>query len=260
MKTGLMILAAAGLAASASAQMAPSRGIDRIIQTNLTALTDQTVGAAGNDAVARVYDNWTAPPTVLNANYNTGNREIADDLNMLPNGVQWLQSLGFAVSNTAATGSGRNLTGGVMVIRFYNQATGAPILSVGGFNGFTANLPTLNLAPGGSSRISFPAGSLATLGFYFPTNAIYASLQFQSVTGTGGFVMADAGMQIRNGGTIGTSTDALFDVAAAVPAFNFGGTPAANSSWFIDTESIPTPGTAAILGLGGLLAARRRRA
>ena len=266
MKSAL-ILASLGLCAgSALGAVIQPPAVPNILHTNLTGQID---GNSAGDAVTNRYDLWqsVAPiSSVLNGIFTTGGQEIADDLNMtaLPLGnAGWLSSLGFAVANSTGA-AGQTFTGGVVRIAFYNQATGLVIPSVGGFTGFTANLPTLALnSAGASSRISFADGALSGLGWYFgDTNNIYASLQIQSVIGT--MPLASAGMQLRGGGTpVGTSTDNLYGIGTGpqpTGAFNFNGTPLANSAWFIHTDSAPSPGSSALLALGGLIAARRRRA
>lgn len=236
-------------------------------QTGLTMVVDERGSTGAGDVVSRRYDNWTNPPSLLNALFTTGGQEIADDLTFIPGGsLSRLSNLGFAVANSNGV-AGSSFTGGQVVIRFYDVDTGLPILSVDGFNGFTANLPALALAPGGSSRISF--GAFGTTGleglntYFLGRTGVFASLQFNSVTGTGGFTIANAGMQLRGPIAVGSSTDVMFGIGAGpmpTGAFNFGGTPLANSAWFIDTNDVPAPGSFALLGLGGLFAARRRRA
>ena len=232
-------------------------------QANIQLVVDDRGGSAGTDAVTRRYDEWTAPPSALNAIMTTGAQEIADDLTFTAAaGVSRLNTLGFAVANSNGP-AGSTLTGGQVIIRFYDLVSGLAILSVDGFNGFTANMPALSLAPGGSTRLSFGANALEGLNTYFDgRSGVFASLQYNSVTGTGGFTIANAGMQIRNGGVVGSSTDSLVGVTAGPQPtgfFNFGGNPFADSAWFIDTNDVPAPGSVALLGLGGLFAARRRR-
>lgn len=236
--------------------------VPNVVHTNATLYPEGTL-PGGTDAVGRVYDEWTAPPSVLNGLFTTGGQEIADDLSMLPVGAGWLDNLGFAVANNAPAGSGRILTGGQMRVAFYRQSNGSVITSIGGFTGFTTNLPVLNLAAGGSTRLSFGVGALKGLGWYFDTPNIFASLTWVTAIGTGGFSIADAGMQLRNSGAIGTSVDGLVGVGPGpnpTGPFGFNGTPYADSAWFIDVDSVPTPGTLGLLAFGGLLGVRRRRA
>jgi MYXO-CTERM domain-containing protein len=260
MRTVLVgLIAAAGFAASANADLVQP-ATQRLFHTDAPMFVDGH-GGGTTRVDTRVYDNWTAPPTALTGLFTTGGTEIADDLNMQPIGAGWLDNLGFAVANSNGA-AGSSFTGGVVKISFYRQSNGSVILSNGGFTGFTANLPTLALAPGGSSRISFGPDALKSLGWFFDTANIFASLQIQSVTGTGGFTLANAGMQTRSGGTIGTSADNMFSFGPTPPTgnFNFGGNPVANSAWFIDVDNVPGPGSLSLLALGGLVAARRRRA
>lgn len=262
---GLFAVAGIAVSASAAVVLTPP-AVQNVLHTNLTAQIDR--GPSGNiDAVTHRYDLWTSTApvsSVLNGVFTTGGQEIADDLHLTalaPGNAGWLDTLGFAVG--IGTGTGTTFTGGVVKISFYDGVTGNAIPSLGGFTGFTANLPALALTgAGASSRVSFPAGGLKALGWFFgDNNSIYASLQIQSVLGT--MPLANAGMQLRGGGTpIGSSTDVLVGVTAGpqpTGAFSFGGAPLANSAWLVDTDSVPAPGSFALLGLGGLVAARRRR-
>jgi len=201
-------------------------------------------------ADTEVYDNWRAAAqggaSNLQALYRAGGNEIADLLVMTGGGL--LGSCGINVGNSAATGSGLVLTGGVGVVRFYDGGSGNYI------NGFTFNLPTLNLAVGGSSRINFADGALAALNINLP-DTVYMSLQYTSVLGT--VALADVSHQIRNPINTGSSTDGLIDVTTNTN-INFGGNPLANAGYYV--KVVPSPGSAAALAMGGLFAARRRRA
>lgn len=252
MKNAIALLLVAGLCGAASAQsvLPGYEGPSYVIN-----LDGSVAGGESTSAVNENYDNWRAAAqsgaSNLTGLFVTGNHEIADDLNMINVGAGLLDSCGFAVANAnGATGS--VFTGGAGTIRFYRQSDGGYI------NGFNFNLPALTLAPGASSRISFAAGSLTSLNVFLPSS-IYASLQITSVTGTGGFTIANAGHQLRAPINTGTSTDVLYDVTAGGGGFNFGGNPLANSAWFIKTDNVPAPGSIALLGIGGLVATRRRR-
>jgi hypothetical protein len=201
-------------------------------------------------ADTEVYDNWRATAqggvSTLQALYRAGRNEIADLCNMTAGGQ--LGSCGFNIGNSAATGSGLVLTGGTGTIRFYDGTSGTYI------NGFNFNLPTLNLAVGSSSRISFADGSLAAFNIILP-QSVFMSVQYTNVTGT--VSLADVSHQIRNPHNTGSSTDGLIDVTTNTNiAFN--GNPVANAGLFI--KVVPAPTSAAALAMGGLIAARRRRA
>lgn len=263
--TAVSILALA--AGSATADIVLQGSSANVLHTNLTLVAGADFAGAGDASIKR-YDEHTAPPSVLNANFRTGGQEIADDLTFAPQvGVGLLTNLGFAVANSNGV-AGSVFTGGQVRIAFYDIVTGLAIPSLGGFTSFTANLPAMTLAPGAGLRVGFGAAGAQSLnavggGWYFgAATGVYASLQILSVTGTGGFVIADAGMQLRNGGAIGSSTDNLVGIGAGPQPtgfFNFAGAPYADSAWFIETNDVPAPSSVALLGLGGLIAARRRR-
>jgi hypothetical protein len=239
MKKLLAVLAFAGMAGVANAEI-----VDNGVIT--IDLAGNVINQGPSPAVdVTVYDNWTNPGSNLQALYKVGGDEIADLLVMTGGGL--LGSCGINVGNSAATGSGLVLTGGVGVVRFYDGGTGNYI------NGFSFNLPALNLAVGGSSRISFADGALAGLNINLP-NTVYMSLQYTSVLGT--VALSDVSHQIRNPVIVGSSADGIINITSN-QNINFGGNPVANSGYFV--KLVPAPSSVALLGLGGLMAARRRR-
>jgi hypothetical protein len=204
--------------------------------------------------VSRNYDNWTNPGSLLTSVFTAGANEIADDLNMTPPaGVGLLSTMGINVANSNSP-TGTALTGGSVLVRFYDMGNANAFIF-----GFTANLPALNLAAGGSSRLQFAAAALEGFNVFLPQN-ILCSLQWNTATFSGtGASIANLGFQTRGPINIGASTDNLFNVTGGGTPFNFNGAPLANTGIFIDTNSVPAPASAALLGLGGLIAARRRR-
>lgn len=105
-------------------------------------------------------------------------------------------------------------------------------------------------------------------GFVLPSTQIWAGITFDDNIGTTGATLAqmnNMGVGLFNPVTVGSSNDTMFQTTAAGsffttnnPAgsiFNFGGAPVANAGW----KLIPTPGAAALLGLAGIAAGRRRR-
>ncbi len=243
MKKVLAVLALAGLASVVNAEIVDNGVVTidlagNVVENDLFPAVD-----------VEVYDNWRAAAqggaSNLQALYRAGGNEIAELCNMTAGGQ--LGSMGLNVGNSAATGSGLVLTGGAGTVRFYNGTTGAYI------NGFNFTLPVLNLAVGNSSRINFADGSLAGFNFILP-QSVFVSVQYTSVTGT--VTLADVSHQIRNPINTGTSTDGLIDVTTNTN-ISFGGNPLANAGLYI--KLVPAPSSAALLGLGGLLAARRRR-
>jgi MYXO-CTERM domain-containing protein len=241
MKTACIVLALTGFAGTAMAN--PELVSGPVQNVTLDALVD----GYSNRAVVRVYDNWTVPPTALQGLFASGTNEIADDLAMTGGGL--LTNMGLNIANV--TGAS-NLTGGSVAIRFYDGGSGTFI------SGFNANLPALALPAGGSSRLQFGPNSLNALNIVVPANA-FVSLQWVTFTFAGAGTAADLGFQIRNGGAIGTSTDGMINVTTNSP-ISFGGNPLANTALYIEVDdAIPAPAALALLGMGGLVATRRRR-
>ncbi len=130
--------------------------------------------------------------------------------------------------------------------------------------GFSFN--PITIAPGLSSFFS----TVAAGSFNVPAGAIWAGWTFDTVGTTLGTTQAqlnNVGQLYGNAPTIGTSADRLFVTNAAGSFFGtanpvgsdlvspFQGNPLGNQFF----ELIPSPSSVALLGLGGLLAARRRR-
>lgn len=125
--------------------------------------------------------------------------------------------------------------------------------------------PTFDLAAAGASDISgllfSPAGSLAlalngsapdTLLALSPAGSVVAAFPTGTNSLSVGALASDgANLWISDGSAL-TRFDALAGVATPVGAFGVSGM--SGLTW------IPTPGAAALLALGGLVAARRRRA
>ena len=204
----------------------------------------------GDPRAVRAYDNWT--PTGGNGwigTYNNGASLLGDDLHLTTPGL--LDTMGFSVVNAGAAGT---LTGGSGAIYFYTPA-GVPIYDTvtGLYNGFGFNLPTLALANGGASRISFAAGALASQGFVLPQD-LWVVTQWSTAVFTGAGTVANLGVEIRGPITTGSSTDLLWDATAGT-TFNFGGSPLANIAYFVD---VPEPMTIVLLGFGALALLRRR--
>lgn len=193
-------------------------------------------------------------------------RLVADDLT--PTGVNAGQAIGtvrFSVTNlstAAVTARPR--------IRFWNAdgTAGAPgsVYSNPVAVGFSFN------------AITFPANSVqvfqfnpAAGTFNMPGTTFWAGMCFDNNAGATGATDADLnflGQGMFDPVDVGSSTDNIFVTTAAGSFFgtanpagtvgNLGGNPIANLGW--EFTAVPAPGAAALLGLGGLLAARRRRA
>lgn len=251
MKTTLALLAVAGLTSIATA--------DETINAQL--LNSAPLGTAVNfgssENVAR-YDNTAS---FSGSAYSNGGasggitRLVADDVSRTGAAGEALTEFSFSVANLNTS-----VVSARARVRFYaaDGAGGAPGTYITGYS---------------FNPIAFASGSVNTYttgllvgGVAMPTN-FWAGITFDNV-GTG---ISDAqlnllGQGVFNPPTLGSSADKAFQTGAAGsflvnnPAganFDFGGQPVANFGWRVST--VPTPGAMALLGLGGLMAGRRRR-
>lgn len=245
------ILALVALAGSASAA-------DTI--STATLLSSNPVGTATEgttvvDPAAR-YSNVTSfTGSVFNNGGSAGGitRLVADDIHMNA-ALATVTKITWSVTNlnTVAVSARPRL-------RFYaaDGPGGAPGTSLGGFS--------FNPISFGASSVNlFFFNPSASAAFALPQN-FWAAETFDNV----GTTTTDAQLNLLGQGLfnpvdVGSSADVAFQTTAAGsflvnnPAgstFNFGGSPVANFGW----EIVPAPTSLALLGLGGLVAGRRRR-
>lgn len=191
-----------------------------------------------------------------NQSGNTITKMVCDDLEGIhPFFVgKSVTSVTFSVANLNATAVSVRAR-----IRFYKEdgASGGPGTYITGysFNAFSFSAGVTNLT-----------GNLGA-GWVLPTDKIWAGITFDNNTGATGATEAQLnkfGVGLFDPPVWGSSQDRLFGTSAAGSfvgnnpagsAFNFGGAPVANAGW----KLIPTPGAAALLGLAGIAAGRRRR-
>jgi len=213
-------------------------------------------------ATANAYADWATPGTgVINGLLTTGlNRLDGDRVNIVPNGLNLLSSMGYSFANTNPTGSTARVTGVSSTVSFFDGVT---LAGIGSFT-TTSNLSTLvggGLAAQASIRLTFAANSLEAFNIFLTPSTIVTitttAVTFNAGTGTD---PALNGQQIRNPVSIGSSADELI-LNGNIVADPFGAAPApdGNVSLLLITNDIPTPSTLALLGLGGLIAGRRRR-
>lgn len=254
MKTAFVLALVASAGAASAQMMSVDLGaytIDRI-----TGGLAQPADGFGDRVVNDQYRNWAAPST-LTATYSHGLGTLnGDDLNMVSNGVGWLNDMGFSIANNNAAGQRLAFLSGS--INFFRQS------DLSFIGGFTVSVDAATIFGGGgldggfSARLSFGANALSGLNIFFGANtAIWALIQWDSATVTGGGSTANIGQQLRNPPVLGTSANQLVigNSVVSAPFSNAVG----NSSFFIRTDNIPTPGSLALLGLAGIAAGRRRR-
>ncbi|MCC6676259.1 MAG: hypothetical protein IT436_03865 [Phycisphaerales bacterium] len=213
-----------------------------------------TSGGSSADATLERYRNWAAPSTLL-AGFAQGLGSLTgDDVNLVA-GPALLDTMGFSIYNGNAAGQRLAFADGE--IDFFRQSDGS---FIGGFL-WNADLATIlgsgGLDGGSSVRLSFAAGSLVSLGINLES-AMYVTQTFTTATLPLGGSDASIGQQIRNPPAIGTSADLLI-IGGVITTSPFAGNPVGNMSWTITTTDVPAPGAVALLGLGGLVAGRRRR-
>lgn len=250
-KTGMGLLVLCALAGAAQADIVPTIDIGEYTLDRATGAVSPAGGVG--DATLERYRNWDGTSVLQGAFVTGSGTRNGDDYSMIAGPGPYLDSMGFNVYNGNA--AGQRLTQVNGTLEFFD--TGGALISA-----FTYNSNLSTLAGGGldgqtSIRLSFAAGSLLSLGVIVP-NAGFVTNTFTGSTFLAGGSAANLGLQVRNPPLTGTSTDQMI-IAGAIVSSPFGGAPAGNTSHFITTSDVPAPGTLALLGMGGLIAGRRRR-
>lgn len=253
----LFIVAGAAMVASAGPVEVGEFAIDRVSG----AIRPVQLGDNSTEVLNTVYRNWAGGTVggtgvyTHNAGPVNGASLNGDDTNIAANGVNLLSAMG--INHVNLNVAGQRLVSGTGTINFFHPVTFA---NLGAF-GYNFNYSTL--AGGGldgagaSIRLSFADGSLESLGIYLPPASL-TTWTIDTAVFTGGGALANMGIQIRNPTDIGSSTDKLV-LGSSVITSPYAGAPVGNTSIFIRTNSVPTPGALCLLGLGGLVAGRRRR-
>lgn len=179
---------------------------------------------------------------------------IGDSLTLAKGGT--LSTFGCAVSNMPYPGNAGSVLAGTMVVKFYDNTI--PYVA-----GDLSLQPLL-----GSATLNWDFTGLGGMpvGTYFPQQFDMSSFNITlptEVLVTQQFTMT-AGTSTRQGSvflsapTVGSSSNKVYMKSASVPEGLYNSPPSgAQVAYHI--EVVPAPGAATLLGVAGLLAARRRR-
>lgn len=254
MKTILSVFVLAGSASVALADDIGWYTVDRVtgagFKVDESGINDRVQGDR--------YRNFANPPSVLLANFATGvNTRNGDDIAMVAPGAGLLSDFGFSVSNLNANAN-QSLTFVRTTIEFFDAGGN----NLGGFFSdlnMVAILGGTGLGGAGAGvRLNYGAGALTGLNLYIP-NAAFVTQTFSGAVWLNGGTDNNIGQQIRNPPAVGTSANGII-INGSYVSNPFGASgPVANMSYFIQTDNIPAPSALALLGLGGLVAGRRRR-
>ncbi len=260
MKTIIGLVLAAGMAGTVLGD--EYSGLQLHLQSSATLGQGWINGRADAGASYSNIDNFTGSVSVNGGATSTITRLVADDITSAVNGLagQSFRKVTFSVGNLNAVAVSARVR-----VRFWlsDGAGGAPGTYYNGagfsFSPITFNANSANLFffdPGAGAIPQLAAGQ-----------TMWAGMTFDNVGATATTAqLNNLGQLIMNPPVIGTSQDAIFATTNPGSFFgtnnpagslsNFGGTPVANLGWeFV----VPAPGSLALIGMGGLLAGRRRR-
>lgn len=243
----------AALGALALALVAGAATADVIVEENLqfagNIITDVYGNAqhSNNRGGVTLYSNTTSAANVATSSLDLNTR-WGDTLNMVGTGV--LDQFSFTVFNSSSSGNTGSILTYAVDIRFFRASDSS---FIGGFTG-NVNFGT-GLNAGFYSVVTFT--DLAGFGINLDTADILATQARTAHTGTS----IRMGVASLDPVTIGSSPVNFYkDDPSSPPAgfyvFSGGATPAQIGYQVV---AVPAPGAAALLGLGGLLATRRRR-
>lgn len=195
-----------------------------------------------------IYSNTSSPANVATSSLSLNTR-WGDTLNMTGTGI--LDAFSLTVFNSGSSGNTGVINTYDVDVRFFRADNFA---FMGGFTG-QINFGINGLATGFYSVVTFTG--LAGLGINLDTPDVVATQARTAHTGAS-FRMGVASLSPV---TIGSSPVTFYRDDPAAPPAGFyvfsGGTVPADLGYRVDV--IPAPGAFALLGLGGLVATRRRR-
>ena len=245
----MKILAGLALAAAAGSAQAEFETAQFGNAYTIDARTGTMVASSGFGSRATAIYSNTASPANFGVSSNSLGAIWGDEMTTVGTGT--LDELQFGVFNSTSGGNVGAFQNATATINFYRSVDGS---SLGGFNVTLANV---GLAAG--FYTIFTVTNLSGLGVNLDTTGIIMTQQLSGVTG-GTNRMGVVSLQPVTIGSTGTSlyvSGAANVGGGAAGYYNFGN-PILNGALAAQI-SIPAPSAMALLGLGGLVATRRRR-
>lgn len=245
-KTALSALALAMFAGLATADVIVPETAHYSGSMTINVLTGET--SYSTRAGVTIYDS-TLGGTVAATSSTNLNTIWGDEAIMTSTGI--LEEFSCAIFNSGSSASAMIST--TVNVGFNAMSGGVPGASLGGFSGtITFSSP---LTPGFYSLVTFTGLSGLATPVNLSTNDVLIRQQLSSTVGS-----TRAGVVSATPVAVGSSPASFYkDDPSAPPAgfYTFAGGAAGDIMYKVNT--IPAPGAMALLGLGGLVAGRRRR-
>ncbi len=195
----------------------------------------------------RAYDNWRTAThggvSRFRGAVRTGGDEFADDLQLVTSGPSMLSDMAWSIYNLSETAT---LSSYRTTIRFYDESMH--------LLGQDSYVDTITIGPRDGIVIYSDGGFFRPLQIPIPQQ-LFMSIQFSEIVGIDPADMATMAAGPR---TTGYSTRYIRNLTSG-QQIDLDGTDQTNLKFFIDTVSIPAPGSAAILFISILSVAGRRR-
>lgn len=247
---GLLALAAGTASADVTAETALNSGVNYVYDIRTGATTVGTLDGSRTDYTA--YDNST---TAVAAGFSSTDlaSQWGDTLNL---GGGWTPYKGVVQDNVMSIFNSGSSAGALLTatigVDFYRASNGS---FIGGYVSGAVSFGT-GLAPGFFTTVSITG--IEGLGIDLDEGSVYMIQRIVTKTGTA----SRMGVVIAGNPTVGTSPNTMYISSTTVGAPGFytvssGGVPTSGNPLY--KVVLPAPGAAALLGLGGLMATRRRR-
>ena len=242
------ILILASIASSAVAQTDPvyryfwGAGGSRVVERDQRAFQSRDAFHA--------YDNWRTPEfggnvTEVRGIYRYGTAEVGDDLTLTTHGPSYIRDIAFSINNLSTTST---LTQYRVTHRFYD--VNRVLLGADSFTIFDAPIQ-----PGHGTAFYSDGGFYRPFNIFIPSQ-VFMTIQISNVVGID---PNDIGILMVGPRTTGYSSSLIFNFTTG-QSIDFDGSDQSNMRFFINTEDVPSPGTAVGLAaaLGVSVRSRRR--